>query len=149
MTAPDPGEQVIPPGDLDPPRQCTALTQAGARCRQVATVNATGFCVFHDPLRADELLRLQTKGGCNSRPRVVPDGIPSAPRTLDDVVAWLSWVIYATASGELDKHTSSKLIYGLTAQRAALTQRDLERQVESLRAELRAALHRAPGPQTA
>ena len=147
MTAPDPGEQVIPPGDLDPPRQCTALTQAGARCRQVATVNATGFCVFHDPLRADELLRLQTKGGVNSRPRVVPDDLPARPETLSDVCSYLGWLVDATARGELDKDTSSKLTYALTSMRGALTQRDLERQVESLRTELR-TLRSALGPQS-
>ena len=147
MTAPDLADPAAPSGALDPPRQCTALTQAGARCRQVGTVNDTGLCVFHDPARAEELMRLQTKGGVNSRPRVVPDDLPGRPETLSDVCSYLGWLVDATARGELDKDTSSKLTYALTSMRGALTQRDLERQVESLRTELR-TLRSALGPQS-
>jgi hypothetical protein len=63
---------------------------------------------------------------------------------LTDLAGYLGWLIDATATGALDKDTSSKLTYALTALRGALMQKDLEHQVKQLRAEL-AEARKAPG----
>lgn len=118
-------------------QRCTAVKADGVRCRQSNTVNESGLCLFHDPAR-QELRRLaQQKGGY--RAPVLPAGLPAAPKTLDDVVAYLAWTIDAMGRGSIDKDTGAKMIYGLTSMRGALVQRDLENQVQRLRAELREA----------
>lgn len=119
--------------------QCTALTAAGQRCRQWTTVNLTGLCLFHDPGRKAERREAQSLGGINNAAPVLPKRIPRVPKTLSDLVAYLAWIVNATARGELDKDTAAKMTYTLTSMRGALTQRDLEHQVTQLRAELKAA----------
>ncbi len=130
-----------------PRPQCTATTRAGHQCKQWTTVNDSGRCLFHDDGRKAERRAVQQLGGINAGAPVLPKRIPRAPKTLGDLVAYLSWIVNATARGELDKDTAAKMTYTLTSMRGALTQRDLEHQVARLRAELKAA--KAPGRRTA
>ena len=66
------------------------------------------------------------------RARPVPP--PPPPETLADVTRWHSWVTGALARGQIDKATATGLAYNLQQHRAALVSRDLEREVEELRA---------------
>lgn len=119
--------------------QCSATTLAGARCKQRNLLSAAALCLFHDPNRRAEATAARQRGQAASSAPKLPPRPPRAPRTLSDLAAYLAWVIDATATGQLDKDTSSKLTYALTALRGALSQRDLEHQVKQLRAELKAA----------
>ena len=64
-----------------------------------------------------------------------PTGGP--PKTLDDVVAWASWTVFAAATGVLDDKTAREVNRSLTTLRMALEKRDLEKRVHELERELK------------
>ena len=123
-------------GELPAVKFCGAPTATGF-CRQVVGIlSASGRCIHHDPARAEEAEAMHRQAGQSSqaarRDADVPP--PPAPKTLEDVIAWHSWVAVALASGQITKATASGTTYNLVSLRAALVSRDLEREVEQLRA---------------
>ena len=58
---------------------------------------------------------------------------------------WHSWVTGALARGQIDKSVATGLAYNLQQHRAALVSRDLEREVEELRATVREIKQRRAG----
>jgi hypothetical protein len=117
-------------------RYCGAPTREGGTCRQIVGLDSeSGLCPFHDPARTPPLgarARARTGDTGESPPGHVPP--PPAPETLEDVTRWHSWVTGALARGQIDKPVATGLAYNLQQHRAALVSRDLEREVEELRA---------------
>ena len=117
---------------------CGAPTLDGGGCRQIVGLNkASGRCPFHDPERVEEVTAIRRKGAqvANARERKPEDiPAPAEPETLADVITWHSWITGAFARGQLDKGQCTGLAYNLQQLRAALVSRDLEREVEELRA---------------
>ncbi len=105
---------------------------------------------MHDTSRAEERLRVTQAGGVASavakrdRKTADPDDVPTAPRTLQDAVTWSSWAIHGVACGRIDARTAHEIGYLVNAFKAAVEKRDLERQIQELRAELAEAQKR-PG----
>jgi hypothetical protein len=124
---------------------CGATTLDGGVCKQIVGVNGSGRCIHHDPDRADEALAARRKGGAATSardpgPQDVP--APPAPQTLEGVIAWHCWIAVAFATGQINKATATGLAYNLAGLRAALVSRDLEREVEELRAQVKAMRER-------
>ena len=116
---------------------CGAPTLEGGTCRQIVGLEkASGRCPFHDPERAAEATAMRRKGAQMANARERPDDMPppAEPKTLADVITWHSWITGAFARGQLDKAQCTGLAYNLQQLRAALVSRDLEREVEQLRA---------------
>jgi hypothetical protein len=126
--------------EVPPVKFCGAPTETGEPCRQVVGIgNASGKCIWHDPERAQEALAARTKGGLSAHEREPgPEDTPAPaePKTLGDVIAWHSWIAGALARGQIDKATATGLAYNLQQLRAALVSRDLEKEVEELRAQI-------------
>jgi hypothetical protein len=115
---------------------CGAQTREGGSCRQVVGLDSeSGRCPFHDPDRTPPRgarAGARTDDSGESPPGYVP--APPSPETLDDVTRWHSWITGALARGQIDKATATGLAYNLQQHRAELVSRDLEREVEELRA---------------
>ncbi len=75
-----------------------------------------------------------------------PANVPRAPQTLQDAVAWSSWAMRAVAVGEIDARTGHEIGYLVNVFKAAVEKRDLQREIEELRAELAAARSRQGRP---
>jgi hypothetical protein len=116
-------------------RQCGAPTKEGGVCHQIVSVNGTGLCVHHDPLRAAEATRMRRIGAerANRRERL-PDDVPPppAPTTLQGVCDWLTWVTVALARGQVDKSVATGCAYALQNLKSALALRDLEAKYAAL-----------------
>lgn len=122
----------------------------GEPCRSTLGLGTTGLCLQHDPERANEAHLLRSTGGLAARDAKIkakaalPDGVPKAPKTLEDAVQWSSWAMYAVATGEIDARTGHEVGYLVNAFKAAVEKRDLLQEIEKLRAELAAARKRPP-----
>jgi len=66
----------------------------------------------------------------------LPEGVPRAPRTLQDAVEWSSWAIRAVATGEIDPRVGHEIGYLVNAFKAAVEKRDLLHEIEGLRVQL-------------
>jgi hypothetical protein len=127
--------------DIPAVKFCGEPTESGEPCRQVVGIHsASGKCLWHDEARREEAREARQKGAglSNSRPRQ-PDDIPPPPepKTLADLIAWHSWIAGAFARGQIDKAQCTGQSYNLQALRQALVSRDLEREVEELRAQVK------------
>ncbi len=85
--------------------------------------------------------RATARSGRTAR-AALPANVPRAPETLQDAVAWSSWAMHAVAVGEIDARTGHEIGYLVNAFKAAVEKRDLQREIEELRAELAAARRR-------
>jgi hypothetical protein len=143
--------------DLDPPPTGPTCgsnggrTKAGTACRSTLNLSPTsGMCVQHDPDRADQARALWAMGGRASGERkrrakaALPEGVPSAPRCLEDAVKFASWLTRAIADGTIDARTGHESAYALNCFKAAAEKRDLERQVADLQAQLKAFKSQRP-----
>ena len=105
---------------------------------------STGLCLMHDPERAESRAELKRQGGqaagaARRQARAaMPDGVPRAPTNLEDSVKWSSWAMHAIATGEIDHKVGHEVGYLVARFTEAVSKRDLERQVKSLQARLRA-----------
>jgi hypothetical protein len=118
---------------------CGAPTLGGGACRQIVGLDkGSGLCPFHDPARADELTAMRRKGAAraNAQREPQPNDVPPPrePKSLGDVIQWHSWTATALARGQIDKGVAGALTYCLQQLRGALVSRDLEHEVEELRA---------------
>lgn len=68
-----------------------------------------------------------------------PDGCPPAPRNLEDAAEFASWLTHAVTVGKLDARTAHEAAYSLRAFQAMVEKRDLQREIEGLRADLKEA----------
>lgn len=126
--------------------RCRAITVAGAPCPVVSTVNASGYCLFHDVERAVEAAATRRRGTDNSveaqklraarAPVTTDDPVPPLEMTLEGLSKWQGWVVVALAAGKLDANTARALTSGLTNLRALLEKRDLGDEFKKARAAL-------------
>lgn len=122
---------------------CGAPTREGGTCRQVVGLDSeSGLCPFHDPSREPPRSGAST-GHAGETPAGHPP--PPPPETLEDVIRWHSWITGALARRQIDKATATGLAYNLQQHRAALVSRDLEREVEELRATVKALKQKRSG----
>jgi hypothetical protein len=102
------------------------------------------MCVQHDPDRADQARALWAMGGRASGERkrrakaALPEGVPSAPRCLEDAVKWSSWTMRAIATGEIDARTGHEVGYLIARYVESVSKRDLEQRLEDALAQLKA-----------
>lgn len=127
----------------NPATQCRQVKGDGERCRVKVDLSTDGLCLWHDPERATLAKEVQVRGGYNSRNRnravtVKPTDAPSAPKSLEDCVAYASWLTHAVVVGDIDSRTCKEAIAAVREVRMALEKRDLERMVEELKAQLKA-----------
>jgi hypothetical protein len=117
----------------------------GAPCRAVMRLSASnGLCLMHDPERTEELKAMRSAAGVASKESkrrakaALPADVPKAPKTLEDAVQFASWLTWAVCVGALDARTAHESAYALNCFKAAVEKRDLQREIEKLRAELAA-----------
>jgi hypothetical protein len=118
---------------------CIATKADGSPCRTKFGLSAAGYCLQHDPERADEARAMRSKGGKAPRgPRPpaspVPLVVPPAPKTFDDAVAYASWLTHAIASGALDPKQGREATQALNSFRTALDKRDIAKRYDALAA---------------
>ena len=115
---------------------CAHVKADGAHCRSVIGISPTsGLCPVHDPASRERMRRTRAKGGRATRkgPIVVDRAdAPPAPQSLDDAVAFASWLTHAVVIGKIDARTAHESGYCLTQFTSAAKQRDLERRVKEL-----------------
>lgn len=127
-------------------------TRDGSPCRSTLGLSEAGFCLVHDPLRAEEALAVRQAGGRasavakRSKKAALPKDVPPAPRTLEDAVRWSSWAMHAVACGRIDGRVGHEIGYLVNAFKAAVEKRDLLTEIEHLRAELDAVRKSQRGP---
>jgi len=116
-------------------RRCRGKTKAGPRCKITINLSRDGYCLMHDPKRADKAHAMQVLGG--HRRRQKPENIPPAPKTMDDVVKWSSWVAHQTAKGLLDPKRAREITTALRQLTAGINIRDVQREARELRKQLK------------
>ncbi len=119
------------------------VNRTGEPCRSTLSLSPeNGLCRVHDPARAKEVLEMRRAGAraqveAKRRTKaLLPEGVPPAPETLQDAVAWSSWAIRSVATGEIDPRVGHEIGYLVNAFKAAVEKRDLLRELEELRAQL-------------
>jgi len=64
--------------------------------------------------------------------------VPKAPKSLDDAVAFASWLTHAVCVGTLDARTAHESAYALNCFKESVAKRDLQREIAALRDQLEA-----------
>ncbi len=119
-------------------RRCKGITSKGEPCPHTHDLGEKGFCLWHDPDRAEERRALQSRGGRKrSRDLALPEETPPPPETLDDCVDWASWTTRAVATGQINSTTGRIIVMALGELRRSLEKRDLEVEAAELRAQVK------------
>lgn len=123
-------------------QRCKAITRRGTRCEITVSLSREGFCLWHDPKRTEQARTARVRGGHEAKKvrkarRLNPDTIPAEPQTLDDIIAWSAWIARCVALGSLHPKKAQAMSRSLANMRTALERRDLAKEVEQLRAEIR------------
>jgi hypothetical protein len=115
--------------------KCSARTKQGNECR-AAVVIGTRFCALHgDPKLAAELGRM---GGLRNRHYVDTEPVSiSPPETPEDVKNVLRQAIADVRAKKLEPRTATALTYISRVLLEAFAATDLQKQLESLRQEVR------------
>ena len=124
----------------DKPR-CLAIAESGEQCQVTQGIQTDGCCWFHSEHTAEARQSAASRGGKSSRKSKIrvasPNEVPEPPQTLSDIVSWASWVTWATAVGHVDSGTSRQITGALGELRRAIEKRDLEVDIEELRAQVK------------
>lgn len=124
---------------------CQANRKDGSPCRVSFALSDDGLCSAHDPARQAMREAALTKSVEVRQQRrivaktVLPEGMLRRPKTLDDAVRWSAWSMHACVTGVIDARTAHEVGYLVNAFTASLQKRDMQREIEKLRAELAAA----------
>ena len=105
-------------------RQCSAITQTGARCQRLAD-SQNGLCFAHDPANAEQRRRVAARGGRGKANREVA--------TLKDEIRD---VIAGVKSGELDRNDAAVMIQGYRALKDFIALERQVRETDELAAEI-------------
>lgn len=133
-----------------PPPTCRGTTKAGAPCRVTLNLSETGYCIQHDPARHEQRKALWRAGGLASAPAqrlakaALPEGVPKAPKTIEDAERFASWLTYAVAVGDISPKVAHEVAVALKEFRGAAEKRALEKELKALRLELAAAKAKTP-----
>jgi hypothetical protein len=121
---------------------CTATAKSGERCRVPFGLSVDGLCSVHDPARTG-LMRDALAKSVEVRQQkrilaktILPDGMLSPPKTLNDAVRWSAWAMHAAVTGAIDARTAHEVGFLVNSFTASLQKRDLQRTIDKLRAEL-------------
>ena len=127
------------------------LTKAGTPCRSSLNLSLTnGRCAFHDPERAATVREMRAKGGVaagrakRQAKTADPATVPANPKTLDDAVAYASWLTRAVCVGDIDARTAHESAYALALFSSSVAKRELQREVAGLRRQLDAIKGKEP-----
>lgn len=122
-------------------KRCSAPAKRGGRCKcQNALAlqeDGTYLCVFHDPARRGRALAIQTKGG-KVRWERRPATPPPPPTTLDEAIAYSSWLTHAVTSGHIDPRRAAEATRALGTFTRALKERDVAQRMAAIEAQLKA-----------
>jgi hypothetical protein len=121
--------------------RCRGVKPDGSACAVSWGLSLDGWCLAHDPQRADQAQAARTRGAevANEQRRAkkiraaTPDQLPDRPLDdLDGVVAWLTWLAKMTVTGVLDSGTSRETGKIIGTLKAALEVRDYRRRLREL-----------------
>ena len=127
-------------------QRCSATAKHGGQCGIVWGLrddpNMGLLCRAHDPARREEFMASSRLGGFERMQQIGhpdPSKLPTdgPPRSAHDCRRWLSWLAYATASGQVTKQTAQTITTTIRALLGAIEIADLEGQVAELRRQLR------------
>ena len=121
-------------------KQSKAKTKAGPRCKVMVNLSKDGYCIVHDPKRKEEARAMQVLGGHRKRKR--PDKILPAPKNMDDVVKWSSWVAHQSAKGLLDPKRAREITNALRQLTIGLDKVDLQAELSEVKKQLKEAKRR-------
>ena len=129
---------------------CKGVRKDGQPCSSTLGLSEAGLCLNHDALRADAAREVRAAGGRatgaakRAAKAALPSDVPPPPKNLDDAVKFASWLTHAVCVGTLDARSAHEAGYCLNAFRGAAEKRDLQREIQKLRAELAAARRETP-----
>jgi hypothetical protein len=118
----------------------------------IALSETNGLCAFHDPDRAEHARAVRAAGSASgpkrpTRRAALPAGMPlRPPKTLEDAVTWSAWAMHAVAAGTISERVGHEIGYLVNAFKAAVEKRDLQKQIDELRAQLAQAHERMRRP---
>ncbi len=122
-------------------RKCSAITRSGGRCSAGAQ-EGSEWCWNHDPARAEERRKNASAGG-RTRSRRSPDELEEVKNQIKTVSAAVLRGGVNQRTQTIDRGTAAVLFQGFNTllrcvevQRKLDHQRELEEQVEELRARL-------------
>ena len=99
----------------------------------------------HDPERAEELRAVHAAGGKAAgvakrhAKAALPDGVPKAPRSLDDASQIASWITRAVLIGEIDVRVAEAATKAVRQFQLTEEKRAMQAELKALRAQLDAA----------
>lgn len=127
------------------------LTKSGEPCRSTLNLSSTtDLCAFHDPGRATEVREMRAKGGVaagqakRKAKTADPATVPANPKTLDDAVAYASWLTRAVCVGAIDARTAESSTKALALFSSSVAKRELQHEVKALRAQIVALKEKEP-----
>ncbi len=124
------------------PSVCRGTKVDGTACRTTLGISPDGFCLFHDPARAEQKKAVAAAGGRargkNMRVAKAADPalVPKAPKTIEDAEKFASWLTHAVCTGGIDARTAHEAAVCLREFRGAAEKRIMEREIKALRKEL-------------
>lgn len=113
---------------------CKTVKPDGSRC-QAAALDASGFCFFHDPDRAEERKTAQSLGGSQGKMKTISDDTPNVPvESCQDIVRLIGQTINQVRKGEVDPKIANAVGYLATIALKAFEDSDLEDRLAELEA---------------
>ena len=131
--------------------RCFARTQRG-RCQVTGGLKLDSqgriACPWHNDTMKGRASAMRRKGGRVSQKvqHARRTAIPPPPKTLDDAVQLASWLTHAVLQGHVTPKAAQEATRALTQFTRGLKERDVERQVRELQAQVKALKKDHPPP---
>jgi hypothetical protein len=111
---------------------CRYKKPDGKKCRANATARS-GFCFFHDPLRAVDRLEAQRTGGRRNKAASLPADTPDCDlKNVSDVATLLAATINQVRTGRIDPRIANAVGYLSATLLKALEVGGLEQRISDL-----------------
>lgn len=124
---------------------CPGEKKDGTNC-QAALMAGSRSCYYHDPSKADERRKAQSKGGCANRMKTLPAGTSDVRmESGSDVVRLLSETINQVRRGEIEPRVANAVGYLANILRGAISQQDLEKRISGLESLVKNRTAAVPG----
>jgi hypothetical protein len=129
---------------------CRATRSDGQPCKSWQHLSDDGYCLAHDPLRADQVRAARARGtASHKRTRgrglatVPAEQLPGELKTLEDCNTWAAWVARQVLTGEISPQIAREAILAIKEKRTTLQflagverrTKDLREQINKLRRE--------------